>query len=99
MLQVATDGKRISSIEGESGPRLLVQAAKGNVKTWEFELHAPTNFEVTFIYRLVVPECDSECKCDSGEKESILLQLPAIVKLTAKTLLTCDPAVEIRHNN
>jgi TonB family protein len=94
-LRVSTDGKKIAAVEGESGPRLLVQAAKDNLKTWEFEPHAPTNFQVTFRYTLFVPECDSECKCDSGQKESVLLQLPSNVELSADTLLTCDPAVTI----
>ena len=95
-LRVETDGKRVSSVDAGSGPPLLVRAVKENVKTWEFEPHAAMSVEVTFLYRLLVPECDSHCRCGTAEKESVLLQLPTRVELTARTLLTCDPAVEIR---
>jgi TonB family protein len=101
-LRVSTNGKQVSAVEAESGPRLLVDAATDNVKTWEFKPHAPTSFEVTFRYRLFIPECDSECNCDrgeGGEKESLVLHLPTDADLNAPTLLTCDPAVEIRHQN
>jgi len=96
-LRLSTDGKRVVIIDSANGPALLVEAAKENVKTWQFDAHAPTSFEVTFRYRLLVPECDSQCRCEAAEKDSVLLQLPTNVELTAKTLLTCDPAVEIRH--
>lgn len=99
-LRVSTDGKVASAIDRESGHPILVDAATDNVKTWEFKPHAPTSFEVTFHYRLFIPKCDSQCKCDRGEhgeKESVVLHLPTDAELIAPTLLTCDPAVEIRH--
>lgn len=97
-LRVSTDGKRVSSVEAESGHPILVEAATSNVKTWEFKPHAATSFEVTFRYTLFIPQCDSECNCDvgeHGERESVVLHLPSDVDLRAPTLLTCDPAVEI----
>ena len=39
--------------EVESGQPMLAQAAQKNVKTWQFEQHSPTTFEVTFRYRLL----------------------------------------------
>lgn len=96
-LRLSTDGKRVSAIDAESGPPMLVNAAKENVKTWQFEPHAPTTFEVTFRYRLLDPKCDSECKCESEEKESEVLQLPTNVEVSAVIPMICDPAVEIRH--
>jgi TonB family protein len=99
-LRVSTDGKRVSAVEAESGPPMLVQAAKENVKTWQFESHTPTNFEITFHYRLLLPsKCDSDCHCDSTKKETVLLQLPTNVDVSAKIPVICDPAVEIRHKN
>ena len=98
-LRVSTDGERVSAIQVESGAPMLAQAAKENVKTWQFEPHSPTTFGVTFRYRLLVPKCDSECHCDTEEKESVLLQLPTNVDVSAKIPAICDPAAEIRHNN
>ena len=98
-LRLSTDGKRVSHIDSASGPPLLVRAAKENVRTWQFEPHTPTSFEVTFHYRLLTPECDSECHCHTAERESVLLQLPTNVELSAKMPAICDPAVEVRHKN
>jgi hypothetical protein len=98
-LRVSTDGKGVSIFDAESGPPLLVRAAKENVKTWQFELHTPTSFEVIFHYRLLPIQCDAQCACDSEEKESVLLKLPASVDVSAKGYMTCDPAVEIRRKN
>jgi len=94
-LRVSTDGQHVSALEAESGHPLLVNAAKENVKTWQFESHTPTSFEVEFHYRLLPIKCDAECACDSEERESVLLQLPANVEISAKGYMTCDPAQEI----
>jgi hypothetical protein len=99
-LRLSTDGKRVSAVDAESGPPMLVQAAKENVKSWQFESHTPVIFEVTFHYRLLLPsKCDSECHCDSAEKESVLLQLPTNVDVSAKIPVICDPAVPIADRN
>lgn len=92
VLQISTDGHRVSGVEVESGPPMLVEAAKDNVETWEFEPHQPTSFKVRFRYKLLAPtKCDSDCNCDSEEKESILLQLPTKVDVSAKLPAICDP--------
>ena len=92
-LQLSTNGKRVSAIDGESGPPMLVEASKENVKKWQFEPHVPASFKVTFHYKLLPAKCDSQCKCDSDEKESVLLQLPTNVEVSAKEYTICDPAV------
>ena len=92
-LRVSTDGKHVVAFDAESGPALLVQTTKGNIKTWEFEQHKPTSFEIKFRYRLTNYHCDSGCNCTSDEKESVLLQLPDSVELIATTQMECDPAV------
>jgi len=94
-LRLSTDGKRVSTISDASGPLMLVQAAKENVRTWQFEPHRPTSFEVTFHYKLLPAKCDSECFCDSEEKESVVLQLPTNVDVSAKEYTICDPAEKI----
>ncbi len=95
-LQLSTDGERVSAVEVENGPPMLAEAAKDNVKTWQFEPHTPTSFEVTFHYKLLLPtKCDSECNCDSEEKESVLLQLPTNVEVSSKIPAICDPPAKI----
>jgi TonB family protein len=97
-LRLSTDGERVSAVEVESGPPMLAQAAKDNVKTWQFEPHTPTSFEVTFHYKLLLPStCDSKCNCDSKEKESVLLQLPTNVDVSAKVPVICDPTGKIEN--
>ena len=101
-LRVPTDGKVVSSVGAGNGHPILIEAATENVKTWEFKPHVPTSFDVTFRYTLFIPECDSECHCDRGqhgEKELVLLHLPTEAELSVPTLLTCDPAAEIRREN
>jgi TonB family protein len=96
VLRVSTDGQWASTMEVESGPPMLAEAAKNNVKTWQFEPHTPTSFEVTFHYKLLLPtKCDSECNCDSEERESVLLHLPTTVDVSAKVPSICDPREKV----
>lgn len=89
-LRISTDGAQASAIKVESGQPMLAQAAKDNVKTWQFDRHSPTTFEATLHYRLLPSKCDSECNSDSLEKGSVQLKLPTDVEVTAKELLTSD---------
>ena len=93
-LRVSTDGTRPSSIEIESGQPMLAQAAKRNVETWRFEQHRPTSFDATFRYKLLPSRCDTECDCDSAEKPSVILRLPAEVEVSATEILICSSAVK-----
>ena len=90
-LRVSTDGRRAVTIDQISGQAMLVKAAAENVKTWEFEQHKPTSFEVLFRFRLLPSTCDSECNCSTVEPPSVVLRLPTEVEITAPTLMTCDP--------
>jgi hypothetical protein len=76
----------------ESGPPMLAKAAAENVNTWQFEKHAPATFEATFHYVLLPSKCDSECNCDDVRTNSVQLQLPTEVEVSAKEEMTCDPA-------
>jgi len=67
-LKITTDGEAVRDVEVESGHPLLKQAATDNVKTWKFEPHQPGTFEVTFRYKLL-----------SGEDETEFLECPGIV--------------------
>lgn len=90
-LRISTDGSRASSIQIESGQPMLADAAKENVKTWQFERHSPTTFEASFRYELLPSTCDSQCNCHSSKKASVMLQLPTDVEISAEEIQTCDP--------
>jgi TonB family protein len=91
-LKVSTDGNRAVSVEIQNGPAMLAKAAQENVKTWQFEQHAPTSFEVTFRYRLLASKCDEKCNCHSPETPSVVLQMPRDIEVTAEEAMLCDPA-------
>ena len=97
VLRLTTDGQRVSAINGETGPPMLVAAAKENVQSWQFEPHSPATIEVEFRYRLLVPKCNSDCNCDTEERESVVLHLPTDIEVTAKIPAICDPAVPLKQ--
>lgn len=84
-IKVTTDGKRVLSFNSESGPAMLVKAAKENIQTWEFDEHKPTSFVTTFEYRIEEP---AHCGFKSG---SAILHIPLEVDVSANGLQTCDP--------
>ncbi len=89
-IRVTTDGKKVASLEAESGPPMLARAAEENIRTWEFDEHKPTTFETTFEYVIEEP---AECEYSNG---AAVLKLPLEVRISSKGLKTCDPAVEIK---
>jgi Gram-negative bacterial TonB protein C-terminal len=92
-IRVATDGKKMSSLDRESGPPILVQAAETNIRTWQFEGHKPTTFLVTFEYRLEEP---AGCRIDNG---TVVLRMPLDVQVIAKKVYSCDAASEVPIHN
>jgi hypothetical protein len=94
-LRLSTDGARVSSMDVESGPPMLAQAAQENVRTWLFEKHSPTTFDVTFHYTLLPTKCDSECNCDDLGNGTAILRLPTEIEVSANEVMTCDPAKEL----
>jgi hypothetical protein len=82
---VGTDGKTVSTIRPESGHPILIEAAQDNIRTWKFAEHQPTNFVVTFRYRI---EGEAVCRMDNG---TVILHLPSDIQITVKGILTCDP--------
>jgi hypothetical protein len=52
-LKVTTDGNRVVSTQIEDGHKLLADSAEENVRTWQYSLHEPTTFSVTYSYKLV----------------------------------------------
>jgi hypothetical protein len=89
-LHVTTDGKKVSSVEVESGPPMLVAAAKESILGWQFEPHKPTSFDTTFEYVIEEP---AECNFSNSVA---VLKLPLEVRISTKGLKTCDPAAETK---
>jgi hypothetical protein len=89
-IRVTTDGEKVTSVEAESGPPMLVKAAKENILTWEFFKHKPTTFVTTFEYVIEGPD---QCMFSNGTS---VLNLPLEIHISAKGLKTCDPAAEIK---
>ena len=89
-IKVTTDGEKVTTLEVESGPPMLVQAAKEVILTWEFLKHRPTTFVTTFEY---VIEGPSQCMFTNGTS---VLNLPLEIHISAKGLKTCDPAAEVK---
>jgi hypothetical protein len=91
-IRVTTDGEKVTFLEAESGPPMLVKAAKENILTWEFMKHKPTTFVTTFEY---VIEGPVQCMFSNG---ALVLNLPQEIRIRAKGIKTCDPAVEIKSH-
>ena len=89
-IRVTTDGKKVSSLETESGPAMLVAAAKENILTWRFYAHKPMTFVTMFEYVIEEP-----AKCDFGNSVAVL-KLPLDVRVSTNGLKTCDPAAQIK---
>jgi hypothetical protein len=89
-IKVTTDGERVSSLDTESGPPMLVEAAKKIIQTWEFEKHKPTSFITTFRYRIEGP---AQCGFSNG---TAVLHVPLEVEVNANGVQTCDPAVAVK---
>jgi hypothetical protein len=85
-IRATTDGKKVSSLDAESGPPMLVQAAEDNLRTWQFEEHKPVTFLVTFQYAIEEPP---QCSIDNA---TVVLHMPSDVQVNAKSVHTCDPA-------
>ncbi len=52
-VKITTDGHRVIATHVEDGHKLLAAAAEENVRTWQFQVHEPTTFTVTYRYILV----------------------------------------------
>ena len=91
-IRVTTNGKKVTSLEVESGPAMLVKFAKENILTWEFAGHKPATFVTTFQYVIEEP---AQCEYSNGDS---VLKLPLEIRISAKGLKTCDPADESNPN-
>jgi outer membrane biosynthesis protein TonB len=83
--EVSTDGKKVVEIQIKSGPPLLIDSVRKNIKTWRFVSHQPTRFEVEFSFKL------SNEAYDKIGNDIIALNLPTRVEITTKRVQTSDP--------
>jgi hypothetical protein len=69
-IEFTTDGASVLSAAAIDGHPLLRAAAETNVRTWKFARHAPSNFFVTFRYKL-----------DGGTSDVEFLEAPGVVRI------------------
>lgn len=91
-IKVTTDGRKVISLDVESGPPMLVAAAKESILSWEFVKHTPMTFLTKFTYAIEGPD---QCMFSNG---TTVLNLPLDIRISAKGLKTCDPAAEIKSH-
>jgi hypothetical protein len=77
-LKLTTDGHRVVSTQVEDGHKLLAPLAEENARTWQFSLHEPTTFAVTYTYKLV-----DDWKGDSNNP-TVVLKLPTEVEVSTR---------------
>jgi hypothetical protein len=77
-LNVTTDGHRVVSTHVEDGHKLLAAAAENNAKTWEFSLHEPVTFTVTYSFKLL-----TDWKGDPNNP-MVVLRFPTEVEVSTR---------------
>jgi hypothetical protein len=77
-LKITTDGHRVVATHVDDGHKLLATAAEENARTWQFSLHEPTTFTVTYTYKLV-----NEWKGDPNNP-AVLLRFPTEVEVSTR---------------
>ena len=55
-LEVTTNGMNVTKVAATGAPKMLLEAAEQNIRTWKFYRHTPQTFTVTFVYMLEEPE-------------------------------------------
>jgi outer membrane biosynthesis protein TonB len=88
-LSLTTDGRKVSRIEIIQGPPMLVQAARQNVQTWEFEAHEPTSVTTAFNY---VIEYDGTC---DRRNSTVRAELPRYAVITQHSAISCPDAQSV----
>jgi hypothetical protein len=77
-LKVTTDGHRLVSTQVEDGHKLLAASAEENARTWQFSLHEPATFTVTYTYKLV-----EDWKGDP-DNPTVVLRFPTQVEVSTR---------------
>lgn len=75
-LKITTDGHRvIAAVPAERSIQPLARAAEANLRTWQFDVHQPTSFTVTYRYKLVT---DIDARMNNPK---VILNLPTEVEV------------------
>jgi len=83
-VSVTTDGQRVTSAHAQDGPKLLATSAEDNVRTWQFAVHEPTTFTVTYRYTL-----QTKWKSDPNNPV-VVMHFPNEVQISAVRFHTAD---------
>ena len=76
-VSVTKDGRRVTNAHAQDGSKLLAAAAEDNARTWQFAIHEPTTFAVTYKYVL-----STNWKSDPNNP-IVVLRLPDEVQISA----------------
>ena len=77
-LEVTTDGVYITKVAPSGAPKLLLDAAEENIRTWRFYKHRPQTFIATFVYKLEKQEVFGFVN------PTVFLDLPSRVEIRTK---------------
>jgi hypothetical protein len=83
-VSVTTDGQRVTSAHAKDGPKLLAASAEDNARTWQFAVHEPTTFTVTYRYTL-----ETKWKSDPNNP-IVVMHFPNEVQISAIRFHTAD---------
>jgi hypothetical protein len=84
MMEVTTDGHRVTNVKVTSGHPVLVQAAEKNVQTWEFADSPPTTFSVTYFFINLNDSKKEPASSGATTKCSAKMELPNKVTVTTR---------------
>ena len=79
LMQVTTDGHRVTDVKVTSGHPVLADDAAKNARTWEFAQHSAMTFPVTYLY-----VNQGEFKQDPTTQCSAKMELPAKVTVSTR---------------
>ena len=76
-VKIQTDGHKVVQARAEETNKLLSTAAEENAKNWEFSMHTPVTFTITYHFKLA-DECDPN-------NPTVTLHLPTEVEVCQHT--------------
>ena len=91
VLNVATDGERVTKVDVVEPSPLLGPAAQRDVATWVFAPHTPTSFRMKVDFEIHPLEFIDPASCFPREKlEVVTYDLPTRVQVIGRPELICD---------
>ena len=85
-VRVTTGGDRVQTVEHlGSAPAVLKEAAETTLRTWRFQRHEATSFDVTFDFG-----ARAGVDCDRNANAEYVLRLPRSIRILAMPVVYCD---------